>query len=179
MPSVKAIENNELKELLEQYKISFFSMEYFKNDLIRNFDNNISLNDDNIDDIRKNVIGKNVILIAAGPSLENELVSLKDVLESNERQNICVICVGKISRKLLENKIKPDYIAVTDAKDSTRWQISGIEDCGIPLLYLFTAASNVVSSYTGKRYIAYQNGFEMAEKMAEIKKIHYLIPAVQ
>ena len=76
MPSVKAIENNELKELLEQYKISFFSMEYFKNDLIRNFDNNISLNDDNIDDIRKNVIGKNVILIAAGPSLENELVSL-------------------------------------------------------------------------------------------------------
>lgn len=170
MPSVKAIENNELKELLEQYNISFFSMEYFKNDLIRNFDNNISLNDDNIDDIRKNVIGKNVILIAAGPSLENELVSLKDVLESNERQNICVICVGKISRKLLENKIKPDYIAVTDAKDSTRWQISGIEDCGIPLLYLSTAASNVVSSYTGKRYIAYQNGFEKAEKMAEIKK---------
>ena len=53
MPSVKAIENNELKELLEQYKISFFSMEYFENDLIRNFDNNISLNDDNIDDIRK------------------------------------------------------------------------------------------------------------------------------
>ena len=85
-------------------------MEYFENDLIRNFDNNISLNDDNIDDIRKNVIGKNVILIAAGPSLENELVSLKAVLESNERQNICVICVGKISRKLLENKIKPDYI---------------------------------------------------------------------
>lgn len=170
MPSVKAIENNELKELLEQYNISFFSMEYFKNDLIQNFDNNISLNDDNIDDIRKNVIGKNVILIAAGPSLENELVSLKDVLESNERQNICVICVGKISRKLLENKIKPDYIAVTDAKDSTRWQISGIEDCGIPLLYLSTAASNVVSSYTGKRYIAYQNGFEKAEKMAEIKK---------
>ena len=84
-------------------------------------------------------------MIAAGPSLENELVSLKAVLESNERQNICVICVGKISRKLLENKIKPDYIAVTDAKDSTRWQISGIEDCGIPLLYLSTAASNVVS----------------------------------
>ena len=79
----------------------------------------------------------------------------------------------------MENKIKPDYIAVTDAKDSTRWQISGIEDCGIPLLYLSTAASNVVSSYTGKRYIAYQNGFEKAEKMAEIKKIHYLIPVVQ
>lgn len=170
MPSVKAIENHELKELLEQYKVSFFSMEYFKNDLIRNFDKNILLNDDNIDDIRKNIVGKNVILIAAGPSLENDLVSLKNILESDERQNICVICVGKISRKLLENEIKPDYIAVTDVNDSTRWQTLGIEDCGIPLLYLSTAATGVVNSYTGKRYIAYQNGFEKAEKMAKLKK---------
>jgi hypothetical protein len=170
MPSIKAIENDELRELLEQYKVSFFSVDYFKDTLLQNFDKNILLNDDNIDEIRKNIENKTVILVAAGPSLESELKCLKRVLKSSERENICVICVGKISKRLFAQDIIPDYIAITDAKESTKWQTNGIENSGVPLLYLSTAAANVVCSYTGKRYIAYQNGFEKAEKMAEQKK---------
>ena len=170
MPSIKVIENNELKELLEQYKVSFFSIDYFKGILEQNFDKNILLNDDNIDEIRKDIENKNIILIAAGPSLELEIEDLKKILSSNKRENICVICVGKISRRLFKLKIIPDYIAITDANDSTRWQISGIENSGVPLLYLSTASANVVSSYEGKRYIAYQNGFEKAENAAVCKK---------
>ncbi len=170
MPSIKAIENDKLRELLEQYKVSFFSVDYFKDTLLQNFEKNILLNDDNIDEIRKNIEDKTVILVAAGPSLEIELKTLKKVLQSNQRENICVICVGKISKRLFAQDIIPDYIAITDANESTKWQTNGIENSGVPLLYLSTAAANIVCSYAGKRYIAYQNGFEKAEKRAEQKK---------
>lgn len=170
MPSIKAIENDELRELLEQYKVSFFSIDYFRDDLVQNFDKNISLKDDNIDEIRRTIEGKKVILVAAGPSLDSELISLKKIAETNDRENICIICVGKISKRLLAKGIRPDYIAITDAKNSTKWQTNGIENSGVPLIYLSTAAANVVNSYAGKRYIAYQNGFEKAERVAELNK---------
>lgn len=166
MPSVKVIENKELRELLERYKVSFFSMGYFKNILEDNFKKNQLLNDDNICKTKQNIEGKDVILIAAGPSLDLEMENLKKILISKKRDNICVICVGKICRRIIKEGIKPNYIIVTDAKESTRWQTSGVEESGIPLIYLSTAASNLTKEYKGKRYIAYQKGFKEAEKAA-------------
>lgn len=166
MPSIKSIENQKLRELLERYKLSFFSMDYFKDTLENNFEKNISLKDSNVIDIKYDIEKKDVLLIAAGPSLDTEIVNLKKMLCSKWKKNICVICVGKVCRRILDCGIKPDYIIVTDANERTRWQISGIEEIGIPLIYISTAASNVVRDYKGKRYIAYQKGFEKSEQMA-------------
>lgn len=171
MPSIKTIEDVRLRELLEEYKVSFFSMNYFRDILNDNFDKNQLLKDESVDAIRKNIEGKDVLLIAAGPSLDDEIENLKRLLENKEkRTDICVVCVGKICRKLISQKIIPDYIVMIDANETTRWQISGVEDCGVPLIYLSTTAPNVVSEYKGKRYVAYQNGLEKSEEFAEKNK---------
>lgn len=171
MPSIKTIEDVRLRELLEEYKVSFFSMNYFRDILNDNFDKNQLLKDENVDAIRKNIEGKDVLLIAAGPSFDDEIENLKRLLENKEkRTDICVVCVGKICRKLISQKIIPDYIVMIDANETTRWQISGVEDCGVPLIYLSTTAPNVVSEYKGKRYVAYQNGLEKSEEFAEKNK---------
>lgn len=59
-------------------------------------------------------------------------------------------------RRLIKENIIPDFIIMTDANKSTKWQISGVEDSGIPLIYISTVASDVAREYKGKRYIAYQ-----------------------
>lgn len=171
MPSIKTIEDVRLRELLEEYKVSFFSMNYFRDILNDNFDKNQLLKDENVDAIRKNIEGKDVLLIAAGPSLDDEIENLKKLLENKEkRTDICVVCVGKICRKLIAEKIIPDYIVMIDANETTRWQVSGVEACGVPLIYLSTIAPNVASEYKGKRYVAYQNGLEKSEEIAQKNK---------
>ncbi len=167
MPAIKAIEDKRLRELLEEYRVTFFSMDYFKDILEKNFVTNIQLNDENVDAIKRDIYGKDAVLIAAGPSLDNELENLRKILKYENRENIVVLCVGKISRRLIEIGIEPDYIIMIDAKESTRWQISGIEESGVPLIYLATVASTVVKEYRSKRYIAYQKGFAMSENEAK------------
>lgn len=71
-----------------------------------------------------------------------------------------------MARKLLAADIQPDYIVMTDGMAKTQWQIRGIEECGVPLVYLCTAARSVVEAYKGKRYIAFQEGFPLAEEYA-------------
>lgn len=171
MPSIKTIEDVRLRELLEEYKVSFFSMKYFRDILNDNFDKNQLLKDESVDAIRKNIEGKDVLLIAAGPSFDDEIENLKRLLENKEkRTDICVVCVGKICRKLISQKIIPDYIVMIDANETTRWQVSGVEACGVPLIYLSTIAPNVASEYKGKRYVAYQNGLEKSEEIAQKNK---------
>lgn len=166
MPSIKAIEDKKLRELLEQYNVTFFSMDYFRDKLEDNFNKNIQLNDENVDALKNNICGKDIILIAAGPSLDDEMEVLKKITQRRDGKKTVILCVGKIARKVVEKGIIPDYIIMTDAKERTRWQIRGIEESGIPLIYLSTVASKVAGEYRSKRYIAYQKDFEPAEKKA-------------
>lgn len=166
MPSIKVIDDKNLRELLEQYSVSFFSMDYFRDKLVENFTKNTQLKDENVDAVKNDISGKDVILIAAGPSLDNETENLNKITKQRDRKNTVILCVGKIVRKVIEKGIIPDYIIMTDAKDKTRWQIRGVEKSGIPLIYISTASAKVAAEYVSKRYIAYQKGFEQAEEKA-------------
>ena len=48
MPSIKVIDDKNLRELLEQYSVSFFSMDYFRDKLVENFTKNTKLKDENV-----------------------------------------------------------------------------------------------------------------------------------
>ena len=121
MPSIKVIDDKNLRELLEQYSVSFFSMDYFRDKLVENFTKNTQLKDENVDAVKNDISGKDVILIAAGPSLDNETENLNKITKQRDRKNTVILCVGKIVRKVIEKGIIPDYIIMTDAKDKTRW----------------------------------------------------------
>lgn len=174
-PSIKTIQNHQLRKIIENYQVVFESMERMGDLLDANFEQNNKLKDDYIDDIKSEIYNKNVIIIAGGPSLDDNIHYLKKLTENEKitgiRKKITIIAVGKISRKLLSEGITPDYIIITDAKSATRWQLKGIEKSGIPLIYISTAAANVVAEYKSKRYIVYQEGVEKAERRAQKRDV--------
>ncbi len=163
-PSVKTVADSGLRESLENYKLELSSVENIGNELENNFLENIKREDTEISVLRQDFYGKTVILAAGGPSLDEGIEWLR-----NKGEDVRLVCVGKVARKLLAAGIRPDYIVVTDGMAKTRWQISGIEECGIPLVYLSTAARSVVDAYKGKCYIAFQEGFPLAEEYAAKK----------
>jgi len=162
-PSVQSINNTALREQLENYWVELSSARKFSPVLEKNFAENIARNDEEVSVLEDQFRGKNMVLAAGGPSLDENL----DVLKGFDRSDHFLVCVGKVAKKLVKAGILPDYIVVIDAKAGTKWQIAGIEDCGVPLLYLCTAAANLVESYQGKRYIAFQRGFQPAEDYAD------------
>lgn len=163
-PSVKTVLDSDLREALENYKLELSSVENIGSELEDNFLENIKREDTEVSVLRQDFYGKKVILAAGGPSLDEGMELLR-----NRNEDVRLICVGKVARKLLVAGIQPDYIVMTDGMAKTRWQISGIEECGIPLIYLSTASHSVVGAYKGKRYIAFQEGFPLAEESAAKK----------
>lgn len=163
-PSVKTIEDSEIRELLENYWVNINSASNLGNILLDNFEKNQKLGDESVDVLQEDFKDKDLIIVGAGPSLDDSLDYLRK-LSLND--NIRIVCVGKAAKKIISENIIPSYIVMIDGKASTRWQIKGIENCGVPLIYLSTVAHNVAADYEGKRYIAYQEGIEPSKQYAE------------
>lgn len=163
-PSVKTIADGKLREALEDYWVSSNSMKNLGLLLEDNFEKNIAFQDENVDVLQKQFRGKTMVLVAAGPSLDDNLEQLKKLQSKEEVQ---IVCVGKVAAKLVKQGICPDFVVMIDAQLGTVWQIAGLEEKNIPLIYLSTVASTVVEQYKGKRYIAFQQDFEPAEQAAK------------
>lgn len=164
-PSIRTIQNTSLRETLENYQIELSSTENMEEELEDNFLANVAKQDQEISCLRDWFAGKTMILAAGGPSLDDNI----ELLKQRKTSDHILVCVGKVAAKLIREGLRPDYIVMIDGAAKTRWQINGIEDSGIPLIYLATAAAKVVEDYQGKRYVAYQEGFPAAEKYAEEK----------
>ena len=162
-PSVKAIADSSLREMLENYQIELSSIDNMGGILNNNFKANIQKKDKEVSCLKENFKGKKVILAAAGPSLDDNM----ELLKQRDTSASVLVCVGKVARKLISAGIRPDYIVMTDGLPGTKVRIQGIEECGVPLIYLSTVAARVVDAYRGERYIAFQEGFTDAEKQAK------------
>ena len=163
-PSVKTIEDNAIRELLENYWVNISSSDNLINVMLDNFENNQELGDEPLDNIKNKFKNKDIIITGAGPSLDNSIEYLHKL---QGREDVVIVCVGKAAKRLISEDIVPGFIVVIDAKKGTRWQTKGIENCGVPLIYLSTAAHSLVSEYNGKRYIAYQEGISPSKEYAE------------
>lgn len=164
-PSVKTLENMELRNRLENYLLESVTARNMLPRLNQNFQANQKLQDVEVTALKNTFKGRDVILVAGGPSVDEALPRLKELQSSDT----LIVAVGKVVKKLLLEDITPDYFVMIDAKPGTKWQIDGVEECGIPLIYLSTVAENVPVNYQGKRYIAYQEGFAKAESYAKEK----------
>lgn len=161
-PSIRCISDLCLREALEDYRLQLFSIESMEHELQKNFDANLDKQDAEVFSLKKEFQKKEILFIAAGPSLDENLALIKRC----DLSKYTVVCVGKVASKLISEGIEVNYIVVTDGLANTRWQINDIEECGVPLIYLSTAALDVVNDYKGKRYIAFQKGYPAAEKYA-------------
>lgn len=142
-------------------------------------------------ELREVFAGRNVLLVAGGPSAERQLPFLAScsreyqitTYSSHEVQcralsKLCaangsdggaetylVVCVGTVLRYLLEAGVKPDFVVMTDAQENMVQQIAGLDTEPLSLIYLSTLYYEVPKRWQGKKYIGFQRGFMPAERM--------------
>lgn len=161
-PSLQRVRDDKMKELLEDFFVTTSSMREQGDMLQYNFARNQEYGLPECEELKSIVCGRKVVLVAAGPSVDDQLERLKEI-----RDTVCVIAVGHVAAKLIENQIFPDIIVLSDPQEHMYQQIANLPTREIPLILLSTASEKVVSHYEGQVYLAYQNGFEEAEKIAK------------
>lgn len=160
-PSIRSIKDNIIKTQLEDYFVSYSSIKNQLHNLNNNFKKNILHRDESIDVIRDQFVGKDIFIIAAGPSLDKNYKRLKEI-----GKNSIILSTGTVYKKLLKSGIKPDYFIIIDANPAVYTQIEGIEESTVPLIYLSTVYNKIVGNYKGNKYIVLQKGYYKAEKYA-------------
>ncbi len=163
-PSIRNIKDKKVKEHLEDLFISYSSIKNQLHSLHSNFRINTKLNDTYVDSIKYNFVGKDLYIVAAGPSLDNNFMQLKSVGDKG-----IILATGTVYKKLLNNGIRPNYIIIIDANESVYRQTENVMDTDIPLLYLSTVYHKVPKNHKGTRYMICQEGYEKAENFAKSK----------
>lgn len=102
------------------------------------------------------------IVVAAGPSLDDKL----EFLRENQGKKT-IIAVGTVFRKLLENEILPDMVAVLDPQERTYKQIEGLEDKKVPMLLAVTAYWKFAANYQGDKYLVPLAGMHEEQESEE------------
>ena len=161
-PALLGIKDYELRQKMEQYFVEESSVRIQGEKLNRNFRRNMKSEYLSINTLREELVGKCVIIAAGGPSLDKNMHLLKE-----RQENIKLIAVGTVLKKFLAKDIIPDYTIIIDAKSGTYRQIDGIEECGVPLIFLSTVYAGIPESYSGRKYLLCQEDFQPAEQLAE------------
>lgn len=160
-PSMRHIGNEDVKAKLQKIFIRDSGIRNTKALMESNFRDNIKNMTDVIDALEDDFAGKNAIIVAAGPSLDN---NVRLLLEKPE--NTLIIATGTVFRKLMAMGVDVDYVIVSDANRRVFAQISGYLDCKVPMLYLSTAYRGFANSYAGEKYIILQEDYDRAEEEA-------------
>lgn len=151
------------KNVLKKLQLTINTFEEQKNNIYLNFYKNITNTDGYAEDLFPEYEGQNVVIVAAGPSLDKNIHILKDALDNHAP--IKVLCVGTVLRKLINVGITPDAVFVMDANEVVYAQLEGLEHLNVPLILNSSTYYKIALNYHGKKYLACQSGFEPAEKL--------------
>ncbi len=165
-PSLQVLSAGPIKEKLENYFIQYNAVKNQLPLLNSNFNRNIKYYDGFVDNLKEAFKGKDVYIIAAGPSLDKNFLHLKEVGD-----NGIILATGTVFKKLINAGIEPDYVLVTDPNSRVYKQISGYEDSDVPMLFLSTAYHGFAANYKGKKYMVCQKDFLKAEEYAGQKGV--------
>ncbi len=164
-PSMMALPEGAVKSAIKQYFIKLDSMHSHSKYLKWNFYYNAKHQHPSVDTIKNAFSDKTVILLAGGPSLEKSVDFLKNLNPVDD--SYVLLSVGTAYRGLVNNGIIPDFVIISDAGDRIFYQLKDIPESNTSLIYLSTASDKAVNTFNGKKYIACQNGYEEAEKLAD------------
>lgn len=169
-PSLFNIENAKIRNSFEKFFITNSAARNHKSMLDINYQINMELLQTQreqyrlgvADDILDAMKGKDVFIIAAGPSLDKNVEQLRE-----RKAHTFILATGTVFYKLMQMGIRPDAVIITDANDRVIWQIREHEEETIPMLLLSTANRNFIKRYHGPKYLIFQEGFEPAEGEAK------------
>lgn len=163
-PSILLYEQTQISSALKHFYASINSWYNFRDEIDINYLNNEINCEGNVDDLQGKIEGKNVIIVAAGPSLDRS----KEVLRKkmNSKEDTVIIAVSTVLKKMLSENISVDYAIVMDPQERTYGHIVGVENCSIPMIIDSAAFWKFSKEYKGYKYIAYQKGYKPAEEKA-------------
>lgn len=160
-PSVKRIKDGKILQQIQKYLVYEGSSRARSERMIRNYLFNVQHCEWNLSELEQRFHGKAVVIVGAGPSLDKNVRLLKE-----KHDNVIVLAMGAVCRKLYQMGIPMDYIIITDPKEISNSQIQGVEESGIPMIVLSTASKGIARNYHGKLYMLCQQGFQDAEQFA-------------
>jgi hypothetical protein len=96
-----------------------------------------------------------VLLVAAGPSLEQQLDILRQA-----REQAMIVSVGRSLPLLLRAGIKPDFFMITDANPIVQTHIEDLPQDDVPMFFLSTVYHEAAKMYPGPKSIVYQHGMQ-------------------
>lgn len=161
-PSIRNISNPQIRNRMHQLFVQDSSIRNQIGDMLANFRYNTTHITKSVDEIRQYIENKDVILLAAGPSLDKNMEELK-----RRGKDTVLICVGTAFRKIIDAGITPDFVTFLDSSQRIRAQINGCENLKIPILLASTTTLCITRDYAGDKYIVCQKGMEEAEAYAE------------
>ncbi|WP_085707267.1 motility associated factor glycosyltransferase family protein [Pseudomonas sp. B35(2017)] len=125
----------------------------------------VLLADDDVAQLFGTCAGREVYVIATGPTLEGHLEQLAQIRARVERP--LFICVDTAYRPLREHGIVPDLVVSIDQRISFRHLPFEGSD-GIALVYLPMSDPQVLKAWKGKRY----GGYSLSPVYAELRERH-------
>lgn len=111
--------------------------------------------------------GRDVLVIATGPSLQQHLPRLLNVSHSSERP--LLICVDTAYVPLRNQGIRPDIVVSIDHRISSR-HLPAQESDGITLVYLPGQDVAMLSAWQGPRYVGYSSSPMYAQIRQQIPR---------
>ncbi|WP_455714573.1 motility associated factor glycosyltransferase family protein [Anaerosporobacter sp.] len=166
-PSQRLIEEQQIRDRIEEYLLHYQSIKNQKGIMKGNFRSNIKNYDASVDELNSIWKDKYIYIIAAGPSLDKNYQQLRKVGE-----NGIILATSTVYRKLMAAGIRPDYVIVSDGNARIIRQIDGVQQETVPMLILSTAYKEFAKLYKGKKYLVCQDGFTMAEEFAKEMGYH-------
>lgn len=139
-----------IKPIMIELYLQYNTSKVFALETAINFWRNIGSDSRPISEFDKNSICEEVIVVAAGPSLDHNIEFLR---ENKGKKSI--IAVGTVFRKLISLGIEPDVVTVLDPQERIYAQIAGLEEQQIPLIFASTAYWKIVSRYQGEKYMVF------------------------
>ena len=161
-PSLRNVHDQGIREKLENYFVQYSSIANQLKLLNGNFRENILHYNGLADELKDQFAGKNLYIVAAGPSLDKNFELLKKVNPNTDM----ILATGTVFRKLLAAGITPDYVIFIDANERVYGHLAGYEKNTVPMLYLSTAYKGFAKYYHGKKYIILQKDYDKAEEYA-------------
>lgn len=166
-PSLRLVKEESVRNKMEEYFMHYQSIKNQKGIMVGNFNYNTKHYDASVDVLQETFKNKDIYIIAAGPSLDHNYEELRNIGEDG-----IILATGTVYRKLVKAGISPDYAIITDANARIIGQLEGVENESIPMILLSTAYLGFAKICKGKKYLACQKEFSLAEHFAEEKGYH-------
>ena len=154
-----------IKPIMIELYLQYNTTKVFALETAINFWRNIESDSRSISEFDRNRISEEVIVVAAGPSLDDNI----DFLRENKGKKT-IIAVGTVFRKLISLGIEPDAVTILDPQERIYAQIAGLEEQQIPLIFATTAYWKIASRYQGEKYMVFPLVDELARACTRERK---------